>query len=188
MMLKQIFSCAIIIFISSCKGKPIVHKEPGAETTLNSSSCPPEIQIIEHNFFSANAVAENIYADTLFAAEIDQYLVQLQKQNDCNSSIGEMLCYYEATKKLDTLTELLYQKILPKLKSNKDRKLFIAAQNNWHTYYKNERNFLHQIYWKQNSAAYGFGTGHNALQAQWTFQIGRQRLILLKNIDNTLPN
>jgi len=141
-----------------------------------------ELPFLDNTLFSYNATSPEKFGDTVYAHEIDSFVTNYT--ND-GTTFGAMRCYYRATEKTDTLIEAAYQEIFQKLRSQQDKKLFKTAQDNWQNYFASEKIFLHKIFYSKEPG-YGLGREHAITQAQWVFQVARQRLILLKNIDGQI--
>ncbi len=137
------------------------------------------IPFLDNSLFSYNATSSDKFGDTIYSRDIDDFL----KNNPSDgTTFGDMRSYYRAIEKLDTLIDVVYKKVYQKLKTEQDKKLFKSSQDNWKRYFASETTFLHEIYYTKE-AEYGFGREHSITQAQWSFQVARQRLILLRNID-----
>jgi alpha-L-arabinofuranosidase len=153
--------------------------------SLNMDSIVKEVELssttpfLNNSLFSYNATGLDKFEDTIYAYEIDTFLKNYPSDG---STFGDMKSYYQATEKLDKMIEEVYKKIYKKLKNKQDKKLFKISHDNWKRYFESEATFLHEIYYTKE-IEYGFGREHSVTQAQWVFQIARQRLILLKNID-----
>ncbi len=137
---------------------------------------------LDNSLFSYNATSPYKFGDTVYSQEIDIFLKNYPSDG---TTFGDMRSYYHATEKLDTIIQVVYEKIYQKLKTDQDKKLFKTSQDDWRTYFTSETLFLHELYWT-NEREYGFGREHSITQAQWVFQVARQRLILLKNIDEQI--
>lgn len=149
------------------------------KSIINKSDISLINPFLDNSLFSNNATSSNKYGDTIFSYDIDTFLKNYLSDR---TTYGDMETYYYATQKLDTLIEKVYIKIYQKLRSEHEKYLFKTSQDNWIRYFESETNLLHYIYWSKQTEN-GFGREHSITQAQWTFQIARQRLILLKNID-----
>lgn len=173
-----------LLFSYSCNNG--VHKDPAAvpvrQTDTNITIAVAAATFADNSLYSYNATSAEKFGDTLYALEIDHYL---KKYSGDGTTTGEVESYYRASQKLDTLIESVYQEIYQRLPYEQDKKLFKTAQDNWKNYYTSETKFLHDIYYTQK-AEYGFGREHAITQAQWAFQVARQRLILLKNINEQI--
>lgn len=137
------------------------------------------IAFFDNSLLSYNATSGDKFGDTVYSYDIDTFL---KNYNSDGTNFGDMRSYYRATEKLDTMIEVVYKNVYQKLKTEQDKKLFKASQDNWKRYFASETTFLHEIYYTKETE-YGFGREHSVTQAQWAFQMARQRLILLKNID-----
>jgi hypothetical protein len=140
------------------------------------------IPFLDNYFFSNNATSSDKYGDTIYSHDIDVFL---KNHPSDGTTFGDMRSYYRATEKLDTLIEVVYQKVYEKLKSDQDKILFKTSQANWKRYFASETVFLHEIFYTKETE-YGLGREHSITQAQWAFQIARQRLIYLSNIDKQI--
>ena len=150
------------------------------DTIITTSDISLTNSFLGNSLFSYNATSTDNYGDTIYSHDIDAFL---KNYSSDGSTIGDMRSYYRATIKLDTLIEVVYKKVYNKLNGEQDKKLFKISQDNWKKYFLSESTFLHEIYYTKQ-LEYGFGYEHSITQAQWAFQVARQRLILLKNIDD----
>jgi hypothetical protein len=170
----------IFLLLSSCNRQAAIHQEPvQAEDGEEHSRM---VSYVANNFFSSNATSANIYADSIFAFEIDSIFKTTPTDG---STGGDMRQYYRAREKLDTMIESVYQGVYQKLKTDSDKRLLETTQREWRTYFAGETKFLHEVYYT-NKDLYGLGKEHAITQSQWAFQVARQRLILLKNIEAQL--
>lgn len=176
----------LLLIFCSCDRKAnqnndnIQHKDSlQTAAIISKSDVYRTIPFLDNTLFSYNATSSNIYADTIYSHDIDSFLKSYPSDG---STFSDMRGYYRATEKLDTLIEEVYQNVYQKLKSESDKKLFKTSQDNWKQYFTSETLFLHEIFYA-NESEYGFGREHSITQAQWAFQVARQRLILLKNIN-----
>lgn len=149
------------------------------ESTVQKGEFSSMIPFLNNSLFSYNATGLVKFEDTIYAYEIDTFLKNYPSDG---STFGDMKSYYQATEKLDKMIEEVYNKVYKKLKNKQDKKLFKISHDNWKRYFESEATFLHEIYYTKE-IEYGFGRDHSITQAQWAFQIARQRLIFLKNID-----
>ena len=120
------------------------------------------ISFLDNSLFSYNATSENKYGDTIYSHDIDAFLKNYPIDG---TTLGEMRSYYRATEKLDTMIEIVYREVYKKLKSEEDKKLFKASQDNWKEYFASESIFLHDIFYTKETE-YGFGREHSITQAQ----------------------
>lgn len=157
-------------------------KVPVRHTDTPIAIAPPESTFADNSLFSYNATSAEKFGDTLYAQEIDNYL---KKYPGDGTTLGDVESYYRASQKLDTLIESVYNEIYQRLRYEQDKKQFKTAQDNWKNYFTSETKFLHDLYYAQKPE-YGFGREHSITQAQWAFQVARQRLILLKNINEQI--
>jgi hypothetical protein len=154
------------------------------DSVIPKADISQTIPFLNNSLISYNATSSDKFGDTIYSHDIDLFLKNYPSDG---STFGDMGSYYRATEKLDTLIEVVYKKVYQKLKSNQDKKLFKSSQDNWKRYFESETNFLHEIYYTKETE-YGFGREHSITQAQWSFQVARQRLILLRNIDEQTYN
>ena len=154
------------------------------DSIITKTHISQTIHFLDNSLFSYNATSSDKFGDTIYSHDIDSFLKNYPGDG---TTFGDMRSYYRAIEKLDTLIEVVYKKIYRKLESEQDKKLFKYSQDNWKRYFASETNFLHEIYYTKQ-IEYGFGREHSITQAQWSFQVARQRLILLKNIDEQTYN
>lgn len=177
----------------SCGGQPDEEQhgryanDRASDTTMGARHAPAAIPFLGNYFISHHPASSNVYADTLFTKEVDEFLKDLLDDpgNESWTTLGEMRCYHRATERVYTLIEQAYARTYHKLGTGSDRALFREAHERWRTYFYAETAFLHEVFWT-NENLYGLGREHAIVQAQWAFQTARQRLVLLRNIGEQL--
>lgn len=115
-------------------------------------------------------------ADTILVPDLDSVLIRCFKQSVATGNTDQV-CFYEAIGKADTLIRQEYQCLSQKLRES-ERTALKKAQERWELYFQQEINFLQSTYRKGDD--YGHGAEHPVAAAQWSFQVARQRLILLR--------
>ena len=124
----------------------------------------------------------NRLSDNAIANDIDKILLKcLDTSGGTNS--GDIKCYDDATELTKKRISAIYWKLYIKLDS-KDRILLKASQAKWNNYFKAEKDFVYSTFhtWS-NVQKYGHGMEHSIAEAQWLFQIARQRLIVLRTFN-----
>lgn len=99
---------------------------------------------------------------------------------------GMVDCYYNSADKLETLINNIYNKLYSKL-DNEDRLKLSLSQNRWKKFYLAEGDFLFSAFYTwANARKYGHGREHAITQAEWRYDIVRQRLIDLTKYDKEI--
>jgi hypothetical protein len=132
---------------------------------------------------SFNSTSSELNDDS-FAVQIDNYVLKCMDSN--STTIGMIECYRIGTIKLDTLIKYKFEEIYSKL-DGEDKLSFKTSHDNWLRFFGSESKFLqNSFYTWANYSQYGHGREHSITQAQWRFQIARQRLIALSNYNDQL--
>ena len=123
------------------------------DTIITKTDLSQTIPFLDNSLFSYNATSSDKFGDTIYSYDIDAFL---KNYTSDGTTLGDMRSYYRATEKLDTMIEVVYKKVYQKLKSEQDKKLFKASQDNWKRYFASETNFLHEIYWGYYICHFGY--------------------------------
>lgn len=115
-------------------------------------------------------------ADTILVPDLDSMLIGCFKQSVATGNTDQM-CFYDALDKADTLIRREYENLCQKL-NEPERAALKKAQERWTAYFHQEAGFLQNTFRKGDK--YGHGAEHPAAATQWTFQVARQRLIMLR--------
>lgn len=123
--------------------------------------------------------------DSRLARDVDSMLL-ICLDSAGETTMGDIDCYYRLTVVVEKKIKKEYRKLYTRL-DNADKKLFKATEAKWDSYFKEEKEFLYSAFYTwSNYNKYEHGREHSEAQAQWLFQIARQRLIAIRAISNEI--
>lgn len=154
-------------------------------STLIKAQEKTEYERVALSYLGYNAF-QNL-PDSTVASDVDSILFNCLDTSEA-TTMGQIDCYF----KLMGITEkmILYEcKELSLKLDHDDKKLFKETQYLWNKYFNQEKNFLHKVFYTwTNQVKYGHGSEHSIAQAEWLFQIARQRLIALRVFSKEINN
>jgi hypothetical protein len=127
----------------------------------------------------------NRLPDSSLAKDVDNVLFNCLDSAG-ETTMGNIECYYRLTEVVGQKIKKEYRRLYARL-DNTDKRLFKATETRWDSYFKQEREFLYSAFYTwSNYSKYEHGREHSEAQAQWLFQIARQRLIAIRAISNEI--
>ncbi|MBZ0099399.1 MAG: DUF1311 domain-containing protein [Taibaiella sp.] len=123
--------------------------------------------------------AFNTLPDSTIAYDLDSILFNCLGTSGA-TTVGSIDCYNALTDTAKKMINQEYKKLYTKLEKD-DKKLLEETQDRWNKYFTREKDFLYSTFYTwTNYAKYGHGREHSIAQAEWVFQIARQRLIAIR--------
>jgi uncharacterized protein YecT (DUF1311 family) len=164
--MRIILYISILTCIISCNSNRQENKKSNIDKTLTDSSIKTPVDNLQK--------------------EIDSFPFDTILDNCLNApngvgqtTMGMVDCYDNASIKFDTILMKLYKELYTKLDKQDKQKLKVS-QENWRKFYKAESDFLYSAFYTwANSSKYGHGREHSITQAEWKYNVMRQRLINL---------
>ncbi|MBP8033929.1 MAG: hypothetical protein KAZ71_04980 [Bacteroidia bacterium] len=175
----------LIAFFCSCNTKTLeTEKTANYDSVVKSiKSHIVDIPNMHDYFMSYNETSYNQYKDTIFIHQVDSFMNRYADTTFSKMTTSEK--YGLASLLADSLIKETVDKIAFKLKTKEEVGIFLKSQENWNDYYIEQQAFFKKVF-VENQQAHGVRTFHSLTKNQWCFQTARQRLILLKNIDDQL--
>jgi uncharacterized protein YecT (DUF1311 family) len=153
-----------LIFIYSCQNK----------TKNDSNAKGVNSQLLSDSIIDINQT--KIQIDTFY---FDKFVHSCLSTSDGQTTLGMIQCLDSATVYLDSILHNSYDSLLVKLDIT-DQKKLKASQENWMKFRIAEFDFLYSSFYTwANFSKYGHGREDAILQAEWKYNIVRERLINL---------
>lgn len=167
------------LLLLSCTDNDSVTKK--SIQTVETTKSVDKDTVVTKIFHAISLDTTNIYP---FDTILDNYI---SAGDTMGSGTNDMISwFYNATKKLDSLVEIKYNKLIKRLDKEDQAKLKLS-QDNWKKYRDAEADFLMSAYYTwANASKYGHGREHSITQAEWRYSVVRLRLIALTKYNDEI--
>jgi uncharacterized protein YecT (DUF1311 family) len=181
--LRTITYLAILTFLASCNN----NRQENLQINIDTASTRLTANIPQEQTHVIDSFPFDTILNNCFNAPIkDTNLIGGYGNLAGGSTMGMIGCYDYATNELERLVNNIYTNIYSKLDKDDKQKLKLS-QDNWRKFYNAEGEFLYSAFYTwANKSKYGHGREHAITQAEWRYNVMRERLINLTKYDNEI--